>query len=123
MNHNKFVSAIIKGIIGSGIAILITVLFHSFIISTSALEWALIAVTMGSFFSGFFAEYTDKIVCEGEENDRKDNYITLASVFFILGITDVMDSRIASGLYVLGSILFGIAAYREWEGNISDYLI
>ncbi|MFB6245642.1 MAG: hypothetical protein ABEJ03_04840 [Candidatus Nanohaloarchaea archaeon] len=122
MNRSKLSSAVLKGLIGSAIAVVITLVFHSLVISTSELSWALIAVTIGSFFSGFFAEYTDKIICEAENNDTKDNYITIASVFFILGITDVMDNSIASALYILGSILFGIAAYKEWEGNISDYL-
>ncbi|MFB6214187.1 MAG: hypothetical protein ABEJ07_06545 [Candidatus Nanohaloarchaea archaeon] len=120
MNYEKVSSAVIKGFIGAAVAGILTIIFHSIIIPISGLAWALVAVTFGSFFSGFFAEYTQKIVCEGEENDRKDQFITLASVFFILGVTNPMENNIAAALYLIGSAFFGLAAYREWDDPLSS---
>nr|EGQ40881.1 MAG: hypothetical protein J07AB56_01270 [Candidatus Nanosalinarum sp. J07AB56] len=114
-------SSVVKGLIGGGIAVTITLLFHLFVISAGGLAWALVAVSIGSFFSGFFAEYSGKIVDETEESDKTQNYIALAFALFALGVADVLNNTVSSGLLILGGLLFGIAAYRESEGNISEY--
>lgn len=44
------ISGLISAVIGTGITYLV-----SFIIETSELKWALIAVAIASFFSGFFS--------------------------------------------------------------------
>lgn len=113
MNNLKIASSVIKGLIGAGIAVTLILLFHGLVMSTSDLQYVLLAVVIGSFISGFFAEYTGKIVCEDEEEDKKDQYITIGSVFFILGVTNVMDNKIASAGWIIASILFAAAAYRE----------
>lgn len=122
MNRLKIASSVIKGLIGGGIAVTLTLLFHGLVIPTSDLPYVLLAVLVGSFISAFFAEYTGKIVCEDQEEDTKDQYIALSSVFFILGVTNVMDNKIASAGWIIGSLLFAAAAYRESDQKIRELL-
>jgi hypothetical protein len=118
----KLLSAAVKGMIGGGIAVGITILFHSFVLPTQNLAWALVAVSVGSFFSGFFAEYSDKMICETDVGDKRKQYIAIGSVFFILGVTNAMNNRISSALYILAGFLFGTAAYRNSDKDIPEYL-
>ncbi|MFB6242190.1 MAG: hypothetical protein ABEJ36_05325 [Candidatus Nanosalina sp.] len=122
MDNLKIASSVIKGLIGGGIAVTLTLLFHGLVIPTSDLPYVLLAVVVGSFISAFFAEYTGKIVCEDEEEDKKDQYIAISSVFFILGVINVMDNKIASAGWIIASLLLAVAAYRESDKNIREVL-
>jgi hypothetical protein len=120
MDQLRIASSVIKGLIGAGIAVTLTLLFHGLVMSTSDLPYVLLAVVIGSFISAFFAEYTGNIVCEDEEEDKKDQYIAIGSVFFILGVTNVMDNKIASAGWIIASILFAAASYRESDKNMKE---
>lgn len=122
MNRLKIASSVIKGLIGAGIAVTLTLLFHGLVMPTSDLPYVLLAVVIGSFISAFFADYTGEIVCEDEEEDTRDQYIALGSVFFTLGITNVMDNKITSAGWIIASILFAVAAYKESDKSIRKLL-
>ncbi len=122
MSGVKLASAIIKALVGSGVAVTLTLLFHGLILPTSDLPYVLLSVVIGSFVSAFFADYTGDIVCEDEEEDTSQQYITLSSVFFILGVTNVMDNKIASAGWILASLLLAIAAYWEADKGIEEML-
>jgi hypothetical protein len=115
-------TCIIKGLMGAGIAVTLTLLFHGLVMPTSELPYVLVAVVVGSFISAFFAEYTGEIICQDEEEDKKDQYIAVGSVFFILGVTNVMDNKIASAGWIIASILFAAAAYRESDKDLRELL-
>jgi hypothetical protein len=118
MENLRIANSFIKGLIMSGAAVTLTLLFHGLIMPTSDLPYVLLAVITGSFISAFFAEYTGDIVCEDEEEDTRDQYIALGSVFFVLGVTNVMDNKIASAGWVIASLLFAVAAYVESDKSI-----
>jgi hypothetical protein len=122
MGNLSIANSIIKGLIGGGIAVTLALLFHGLIMPTSDLPYVLLAVITGSFISAFFAEYTGEIVCEDEEENTRDQYIALGSVFFILGVTNVMDNKIASAGWIIASILFAAAAYRESDKDLRELL-
>lgn len=56
MELEEFYSPAISGITGLAIALIITY-FVSLVAPTNDLEWALKAVGIASFFSGFFGNY------------------------------------------------------------------
>lgn len=113
MEHGKLLEASIKGLIGAGIAGLFTVAVHNFLVPARGLSWALVAVVLGAWFSGFFSEITDEIICKEDfEGDKKEEYTSIGAVFVVLGVT-VYDNIVSSSLMVIGGLLFLLAAYRE----------
>ncbi|MDY6761786.1 MAG: hypothetical protein SVY41_01945 [Candidatus Nanohaloarchaea archaeon] len=119
MIKSRLYSAAVKGGIGGSIAVIITFLFHNVAIPASGITWALIAVGVGAFFSGFFAEYTDKVCCGGETS-ATDQYLAVGSVLFVLGITDTVASTVTSALFLISSGFFFLAAYRESDADLTE---
>ncbi|MFB6209820.1 MAG: hypothetical protein ABEJ56_06835 [Candidatus Nanohaloarchaea archaeon] len=124
MENEDWLNAVSKGFIGAAAAVLFTLVFHELIIPTSELAWALIAVSFGAFFSGFFAEITDEVICcdwSGEHDEvGAAGYLALGSPFLVLSTT--ADDTLAGAGYLMASLLFYLAAYRESEYQISDYI-
>jgi hypothetical protein len=122
MTPKNVLEACVKGLLGSGIAVVLTLLFHQTVASINSVELALIAVVAGSWFSGFFSSMTGNIICRDEtEEDKQKQYMSVGTVLIVTGIT-LYDNPISRGAVIIGGLLFMLAAYRASEKELSDYI-
>ncbi len=122
MSGKNVVEASVKGLLGSGIAVVLTLLFHQTVASINSVELALIAVVAGSWFSGFFSSMTGNIICRDEtEEDKQKQYMSVGTVLIVTGIT-LYDDLISRAAVITGGVLFMLAAYRASEKELSDYM-
>jgi hypothetical protein len=59
MNIPRLTNSLVKGLIGAFIAVGFTSAVHVFLFPSTDFLWALTAVSIGSFFSSFFAEWSE----------------------------------------------------------------
>ena len=122
MTPKNVLEACVKGLLGSGIAVVLTLLFHQTVAPINSVELALIAVVAGSWFSGFFSSMTGNIICRDEtEEDKQKQYMSVGTVLIVTGIT-LYDNPISRGAVIIGGLLFMLAAYRASEKELSDYI-
>ncbi|NMI76819.1 hypothetical protein GLT92_00165 [Nanohaloarchaea archaeon] len=122
MTPKNVLEASVKGLIGSGIAVVLTLLFHQTVAPINSVELALIAVVAGSWFSGFFSSMTGNIICRDEtEEDKQKQYMSVGTVLIVTGIM-LYDNPISIAAVIIGGLLFMLAAYRASEKELSDYI-
>jgi hypothetical protein len=122
MSGKNVAEASVKGLLGSGIAVVLTLLFHQTVAPINSVDLALIAVVAGSWFSGFFSSMTGNIICRDEtEEDKQKQYMSVGTVLIVTGIT-LYDNPISRGAVIIGGLLFMLAAYRASEKELSDYI-
>ena len=122
MTPKNVLEACVKGLLGSGIAVVLTLLFHQTVASINSVELALIAVVAGSWFSGFFSSMTGNIICRDEtEEDKQKQYMSVGTVLIVTGIM-LYDNPISRAAVIIGGLLFMLAAYRASEKELSDYI-
>lgn len=122
MTPKNVLEASVKGLLGSGIAVVLTLLFHQTVAPINSVELALIAVVAGSWFSGFFSSMTGNIICRDEtEEDKQKQYMSVGTVLIVTGIT-LYDNPISRAAVIIGGLLFMLAAYRASEKELSDYI-
>lgn len=122
MTPKNVLEACVKGLLGSGIAVVLTLLFHQTVASINSVELALIAVVAGSWFSGFFSSMTGNIICRDEtEEDKQKQYMSVGTVLIVTGIM-LYDNPISIAAVIIGGLLFMLAAYRASEKELSDYI-
>jgi hypothetical protein len=107
MNIPRLTNSLVKGLIGAVIAVGFTSAVHVFLFPSTDFLWALTAVSIGSFFSGFFAERSESF--EFPESDRRK---LVKEEKLILGFALVSLSAASYTVEkaVLPTILFLIAA-------------
>jgi hypothetical protein len=110
--------SVLKGFITSALSFGVVLAAHLFVVPSTDLDWVLVASALTGFFAGFFADITDRIeIEEDEEDDDPEVYAGLASAMAVLAV--VQDGLSTAG-FMIGALLMYAAAWRASDKSLKD---
>lgn len=112
----RLFNSFLKGISLSFLALVATVGAHFLVFSSGDLYWAVTAVTVGTFLSGFLSNYfPDKSLVESEDTitdeEQKFAAMTMAAIAIILNSST--QSLVLPVLLTAASLIALAASFRE----------
>jgi hypothetical protein len=91
---------------------------HLFVVPSKDLDWVLVASALKGFFAGFFADITDRVeIEEDEEDDDPEVYAGLASAMVVLA---VLQDGLSTAGFMVGALLMYAAAYQTSDFSLTD---
>lgn len=112
----RIFNSFLKGISMSLLALIVAVGAHELVLPSGDIYWAVTAVTVGTFLSGFFSNYfPDRSLVESEDEITKEEEkfaaMVLASIAIILNFTS--EAIFLPTLLTVGSVVFLVNSFRE----------
>jgi hypothetical protein len=106
--------SVLKGFVTSALSFGVVLAAHLFVVPSTDLDWVLVA----SVLTGFFADITDRIeIEEDEEGDDPEVYAGLASAMVVLAVAQ--DGLSTAG-FMISALLMYAAAWRTSDKSLKD---
>jgi hypothetical protein len=110
--------SVLKGFVTSALSSGVVLAAHLFVVPSTDLDWVLVASALTGFTAGFFADITDRIeIEEDDEDDGPEVYAGLASAMAVLAV--VQDGLSTAG-FMTGALLMYAAAWQASDKSLKD---
>jgi len=110
--------SVLKGFVTSALSFGVVLAAHLFVVPSTDLDWILVVSALTGFFAGLFADITDRIeIEEDEEGDDPEVYAGLASAMVVLAV--VQDGLSTAG-FMISALLMYAAAWRTSDKSLKD---
>ena len=113
----RVAESVLKGFVTSALSSGVVLAAHLFVVPSTDLDWVLVASALTGFTAGFFADITDRIEVEEDEDDNPEVYAGLASAIAVLAV--VQDGLSTAG-FMTGALLMYAAAWQASDKSLKD---